>query len=316
MDVFWVVLQSVLILLGIGAIGFWVTRRGVVPEHVHGVISNIVINIALPCMVFAGIVANFTPKQMPEWWQLPLWFFFFTALSLVFSLAAMFLGDKETRGEFAMNLFYQNGLFFPIIIISGVFGTSTEYLPMLYIFILLHPVMFFSTYHLFFRNKGPKVKMQWSRIINPILIGTIVGIIVQLIGLRDYLPDFIKQIFQLLGGMALPLTMIVLGGSLYLDFKQRGKFYFKEILKFITIKNVIMPLAFLGIIIWIKPFYGIALVLLLQGAVPPVTATPILTEKAGGNKAIVNQFVFSSFIFSIISIPLIFSIFNHFFPKP
>jgi predicted permease len=316
MDVFLVVLQSVLVLLGIGVIGFWITRRGVVPENVHGVISRIAIDIALPCMVFAGIVANFVPKEMPDWWQLPLWFLFFTSVTLVMTLISMLFASKENRGEFGMNLFYQNGLFFPIIIISGVFGTSSEYLPLLYLFIMLHPVMFFSTYHLFFRNKGSKVNLKWSRIINPILIATILGVGVQLAGFRDYLPDFVKSIFQILGGMALPLTMIILGGSLYLDFKQRGKFYFKEIMKFLAIKNIIFPLVFLGLAVLIKPVYGIALLFILQGAIPPVTSTPILTERAGGNKSISTQFVFSSFIFSVISIPLIFWLFNHYFSMP
>ena len=316
MDIFLVVLQSVLILLGIGVIGFWITRRGVIPENVLGVISRIAIDIALPCMVFAGIVANFTPAELPNWWQLPLWFFVFTSISLGLSLLSMFLSQKETRGEFAMSLFYQNGLFFPIIILSGVFGTGTEYLPQLYLFIMLHPVMLFSTYQLFFRSKNKETKLQWNRLINPILIGTILGISVQLIGLRSYLPDFIKSIFEILGGMALPLTMIILGGSLYLDFKQRGKFYFKEIIKFLAVKNIIYPLVFLGIIMLIKPAYSVALLFILQAAIPPVTAAPILTERAGGNKTIANQFVFSSFIFSVISIPLIFWLFNHYFPMP
>jgi len=317
MDVFIVVLQSVLVLLGIGVIGFWITRRGVIPESVLSVISRIAIDIALPSMVFAGIVANFTPETMPDWWQLPLWFFLFTGISLGVSLLSMFLfSAKETRGEFAMNLFYQNGLFFPIIIISGVFGVGSEYLPQLYLFIMLHPVLFFSTYYLFFRKTNKEAQLKWNRIFNPILIATILGVAVQLAGLGRHLPDFLKSMFGILGGMALPLTMIILGGSLYLDFRQRGRIYIKEIIKFVAIKNIIYPLVFIGVLLLIKPAYGVALILVLQAAVPPVTSTPILTERAGGHKAISNQFVFSSFIFSVISIPLVFWLFNRFFPMP
>jgi len=215
-----------------------------------------------------------------------------------------------------MNLFFQNGLFFPLIIISGIFGTDNIYLPQLYIFIMLHPVMFFSTYHLFFRNKAKENKTRWNRIFNPILIATVIAVIVQLFRGGEYLPDFLKTILQILGNMALPLIMIILGGSLYLDFKQRGKIYYKEIAKMLVVKNIIFPLAFLGLIMLIKPNYNIALLFLLQSAVPPVTSTPILTERAGGNKGISNQFVFSSFIFSVISIPLVFWLFNHYFPMP
>jgi predicted permease len=316
MDIFLVVLQSVLVLLGIGVIGFWITRRGIIPEQVLGFLSRLAIDIALPCMVFSSILSTFTPETSPDWWQLPLWWLAFTAISLALSLVTMFISARETRREFAMNLFYQNGLFFPLIIISGVFGTDSIYLPLLYIFIMLHPALFFGTYQLFFKKKLGEKPLSWHRIINPVLIATIVAVVCQLFNVREYLPDFVKSILQILGGMALPLIMIILGGSLYLDFKQRGKFYFKEIIKFLAVKNIIFPLVMLGILLLIKPDYSIAMIFFLQSAIPPVTSTPILTERAGGNKAISNQFVFSSFVFSVVSIPLVFWLFNRFFSMP
>jgi len=314
MDILLIVLQSVLVLLGIGVLGFWITRRGIIPENVHGFLSRLAIDIALPCLVFASIMSNFSPDTDPDWWALPLWWILFTAVALALTFITMFLSSKETRSEFAMNLFYQNGLFFPLIIISGIFGTNASYLPELYIFIMLHPVLFFSTYHLFFRQKKGERILRWERIINPVLIATVLAVVVQLFNARDYLPDFVKSILQILGGMALPLIMIILGGSLYLDFKQRGKFYTKEVVKFLIIKNIVFPLAFLGLLIAFKPAYSIALLFLLQAAVPPVTSTPILTDRAGGNKSISNQFVFSSFVFSVVSIPFIFWLFDRFFP--
>jgi predicted permease len=319
MDIFIIVLESVAILLGIGTIGFWITRRGIVPENVLSFLSRLAIDIALPCMVFASILSNFSPDELPDWWQLPLWWFLFAAFSLVLTLITMFASHKETRGEFGMNLFFQNGLFFPLIIISGVFGTDSSYLPQLYIFIIIHPVMFFSTYQFFFRKVNHE-GIQWNRVFNPILIATALAIIAQLFDARNHLPDFIQSILEILGGMALPLILIILGGSLYLDFRQKGKFYVWETAKFLTTKNIVFPLACLGFLILLRSYfdisYGIALIFILQSAVPPITATPILTERAGGNKSISNQFVFASFIFSIISVPLVFWLFNQYFPAP
>ena len=245
-----------------------------------------------------------------------MWWLAFTAIALALSLVSMFISAPQTRREFAMSLFFQNGLFFPLIIISGLFGTSAIYMPQLYIFIMLHPALFFGTYQLFFKKKINEKPLSWHRIINPVLVATLVAVIVQLIRGQGYLPSFVQTILQILGGMALPLIMIILGGSLYLDFKQRGKFYYKEIIKFLLVKNIIFPLVFLGVLLLIKPSYSIALLFLLQSAVPPVTSTPILAERGGGNKAISTQFVFSSFVFSIVSIPLMFLLFNQFFPMP
>ena len=318
-NVFLIVLESVLILLGIGAIGFWITRRGIVPENILGFLSRLAIDIALPSLIFASILINFSPDEFPDWWQLPLWWLLFTAFTLILSLLTMFISQKDTRGEFAMNLFYQNGLFFPIIIISGVFGTDAVYLPQLFIFIILHPVMVFSTYQLFFRKYQTKA-LQWNRILNPILFATLLALIVQILNGRDYLPDFIESIFEIMGVMALPLVMIILGGSLYLDLHQGGKFYVKEISKFLVVKNLVFPLACLGLLLLLREFidlpYDVALLYILQSAVPPITGTPIMTERGGGNKSISNQFVFSSFAFSVVSIPSMFWFFSQHFPLP
>jgi hypothetical protein len=315
MDIFVIVLQSVLVMLGIGVVGFWITRRGIVPENVLGFLSRLAIDIALPCMVFSSIVVNFSPQEFPDWWQLPLWWLAFTCAILVLTFITSFISRKETRGEFAFNLFFQNALFMPLIIISRVFGTDSPYVPQLYIFVLFLPVIFFSAYHLFFR-RGKRQKMQWNRIFNPIIIATILAVVSQLGGFTDYLPPFVHTILEILGAMALPLIMIILGGSLYLDFKQKGKIFYGEIIKFVIIKNIVFPLVFLALLVYFKPSYGIALLFILQSAIPPITGTPIMTERAGGLKAISNQFVLSSFVLSVVSIPVMFWLFNRYFPMP
>ncbi len=315
MNIFIIVLQSVLVLLGIGVIGFWVTRRHVVPENVLGFLATLAIEIALPSTVFANILINFNPAEYPNWWQLPLWWLAFTAIIIVLMLVTRLISARETRGEFGLNLFCQNGIFFPLIILSGIFGTGTPLVAQLFIFIMLHPSMVFSTYQMFFKASDPH-PLRWNRIVNPVFVATIIAIIVQLVGVRSYLPDFLRTILEILGAMALPLVMIILGGSLYLDFRQRGRFYFAEVAKFVTVKNLVFPLAIIGVLLLIRPEYNIALLFLLQAAVPPISGTPIFTERSGGNRSIATQFVFTSFVASIATIPAVFFLFDHFFPMP
>ncbi len=118
MNIFSIVLQSVLALIGIGVLGFWILKRGIIPENILSFLSRLAIDIALPCVVFAGIFLNFDPKKMPDWWQLPLWWMAFQAVSLVLVLGTTPLSQKSTRSEFAISLFFQNGLFFPLIVIN------------------------------------------------------------------------------------------------------------------------------------------------------------------------------------------------------
>ena len=326
MGIFNITLQSVAALLAIGLLGFWIIKRHMIPENILRFLAVLAIDIALPCIVFANIVTQFSPSSFTNWWHYPLWWLVFSAFALILSLGTMWVSAKATRREFAISLFFQNGIFFPLIIISGVFGPTNPYIPILFIFIAFHPSLYFSTNHLFFKkstlqaekniqDKG-KNRMRLGRILNPVLISTVAATAIKLSGADSHLPTFIITVFQMLGGMSLPLLMLILGGSLYVDFQNKGPLYIKEIIKFILIKNVLFPLAFIALLVFARPAYPIAMILFLQSAIPPITAIPIETERQGGNRLITNQFILASFVLSIISIPAMFNLFTMYFPMP
>ena len=315
MDLFITTFESVVVLLGIGLIGFLIIRKRIVPGNILGLLSPLALEIALPSLIFVNILQNFSPSSSPDWWQLPLWWGFFTVVSAGLTFIFMFISQKKTRREFAISLFYQNGIFFPLAILAGLFGDDSSYVVFLFLFTIFYAAFFFSTYHLFFEH-GKKNKLDLKKIIHPVLIATILAVIIRLGGVQDVIPDFVISIFALLGGMTIPLIMIILGGNIYNDFKKKGQLQFVEITKFVIIKNIIFPVIFLGILFLIQPIYHIALIILLQSAVPPITAVPLVTERSGGDRAIVNQFIVGSFVSSLVSIPIMVYLFEIFFTVP
>ena len=324
MHIFNVTLQSVAALLAIGVLGFWIIKRNIVPENILRFLAILAVEIALPCIVFVNLITQFSPSSFVRWWQYPLWWLVFSAIAFLLTLATMFISTKVSRREFAFTLFFQNGMFFPFIIITGIFGPTNPYIAVLFIFIAFHPSLFFGTDHLFFKKtnikieEGPKGKgrLRLQRILNPVLISTVIAASFKLLGAEKHLPTFILTVFQMLGGMSLPLLMLILGGSLYVDFQSRGPIYIKEVMKFILIKNIIFPLAFITMLVLVRPAYPVALIIFLESAVPPITGIPIQTQRHGGNSSITNQFILASFVFSIFSIPLMFTLFTRYFPIP
>ena len=326
MHIFNITFQSVAALLAIGVLGFWIIKREWIPESVLRFLAVLAIDIALPCVVFANIITQFSPSSFANWWHYPLWWLVFSAIALALSLVTMFVSAKTTRREFAISLFFQNGIFFPLIIISGIFGPTNSYTPILFIFIAFHPSLYFGTNHLFFGKStlrgekhaedGRKNRMRPGRILNPVLLSTAAATAIKLSGADSHLPTFIVTVFQMLGGMSLPLLMLILGGSLYVDFQNKGPLYIKEIVKFALIKNVLFPLVFIALLVFARPAYPIAMIMFLESAIPPITAIPIETERQGGNRSITNQFILASFVFSILSIPLMFYLFTMYFPMP
>jgi malate permease and related proteins len=321
MNIFLITFQVVLALLGIGFLGFWIIGRRHMPANSLALLTSIAIDITLPCLALGNILIQFSPKQFPNWWHMPLWWLGFTAIALALSLLASLLARKGTRGEFSMSLFFQNGLFFPLVIITGLFpNNAATYLILLFLLMFLQPSLIFSTYSYFFKNKTQGPTLNWRRIANPVLVATAVGIIVGLAGVNTYVPRFVILILTLIGGMAIPLFMLILGGNVYNDFMNREsndrKIYTAEVIKFTLVKNLLFPLVFLGLLVWLRPDFPVAFLLILEAAVPPITAIPIFTERSGGNRALTNQYIVASFVFSIFSIPGILYLFGLFFPFP
>lgn len=320
MSLLLITFEAVFVLLGIGVLGFWVIGRRRVPGTTLAFLSSLAIDIALPFLVLANLIRDFSTNNFPDWWHMPLWWLGFTVISSALSLAASYMVKKEIRSEFAISLFYQNGLFFPLIIITGLFGLGNPYLVSLFVFMALHPSLVFSTYTLFFGKKIQTQKLSLRRIVNPVLVTTLIGMIIGLVAVNRYIPDFILSILTMVGAMATPLFMLILGGNVYNDFmlKEEGKrrFYTWDLLKFIAVKNLIFPLVFLGLLIMLRPDTITAFIILLQAAVPPITAIPIFAERCGGNRAIASQFIVGSFVFSVISIPAMIYLFSVFFSLP
>ena len=315
MSLFITTFESVAVLLGIGVLGFWIIRRRILPGDILGFLSPLALDIALPCLIFTNIVQNFSPSESPGWWQLPLWCFFFIAVAGALTFLTAFIAARDIRREFAISLFYQNAIFFPLAIIAGMYGDESPYLVFLFLFTIFYPAFFFSTYHFFFENKGIQT-LEWRKILHPVLIVTVGAIIIRLAGVQDYIPGFIVSILSMVGGMTIPLIMLILGGNIYLDFQKKGRVRVAEIIKFVAIKNIVFPLVFLGIVLLIRPAYPVALLILIEGAIPPVTAVPLVTERSGGNRAVVDQFLLASFLFSLISVSVMVSLFSMFFPAP
>ena len=251
---------------------------------------------------------------------MPLWWLGFTIVALALSLSASFLVRKEIRSEFTIGLFYQNGLFLPILIIGGLFGQDNPYLVPLFLFVIFHPSVIFSTYTLFFGKRIQKEKLNWRRIVNPVLVATVVGLVIGLVSANEYIPEFLITIVTMVGAIATPLIMLILGGNIYNDFMYKAdnnrRWHIREVVKFVVIKNVVFPLVSLALLLWLRPNSTIALIVMLQAAVPPITAIPIFAERCGGNRQLASEFVVASFIFCIFSIPAFLYLFSRFFPIP
>lgn len=304
MTIFLSTLQAVGVMLGIGFLGFWIIARKIVSPDIIKVLTPLVIDIAVPCMVFTDILARFEPSHFPDWWALPIWWTGFTVFSGLFTFVAIRVFNKNLRSEAGIGLLYPNAIFTPIVIIPGIFGASSPLMVELYLFTLLFPFFLFNSYELIFGGKKSGFKLGWSRLFNPILIATVIAVIFKLTGISFYVPDVVTGITRSVGSIAFPLIMLLIGGNIYIDSQTKGRLLLKETALFILAKNVLLPAVTLFALFLVKPPFPVAFLVFILSAVPPVTAVPILVQRLKGNVAAADQFLVGSFLFSLVTLPL------------
>jgi len=312
MSLFVATFEAMAVLFTIGGLGFLVLGRRIVPKEAFRFLNPLVLDIALPCLIFTNIITRFRPAEYREWWQLPLWWLAFTAVAGGMTALAVKTCRKEVRPEFAVSLFFQNITFFPLAILTGLFGAGSSYIVDLFLFGMLFPPFLFNTYYLFF--DGSQGRFDWRKTFHPVVVVSFVAIAICLADLQDSLPHFLVSSTKLVGQTAVPLIMIVLGGGIYVALSQHGPVRIVEILRFVLFKNVIFPLAVLGILVLVRPAYGVALIIVLESAVPPITSVPLFAERGKGNSALVSQFVVASFLASVVTIPIMVWLFGKYFP--
>jgi malate permease and related proteins len=306
MEIFYATLKSVAILMGIGLIGFWILARRIVPLDIMKVLMPLVLEVALPCMIFYNIINKFNPAEMPGWWTLPLWWIVMTSLFLVLSLLGMLYIDRKNRGVVGLSLFYPNATFFPLGIIPFIYGPDTNMLIELFLFTLFFPLAVFNGYIFFFRSKKTthKFNIKDSKIFNRVLLATLLSVGLKLTHTDVYVPSFVVEITGILGAIALPLLMLTIGGNVFIDFSRRGKINYFSSFKFVITKNLLFPAFTLLFLMLLRPPQSVANLIIIQSVMPPLSAVPIFTARAKGNVSLANQFLVSSFICSIVTIPL------------
>jgi len=306
--------EALAALFVIGLIGFWIIRRRQVPAQVLRFLSTLAIEIALPSLVFVRILQGLRPAEQPDWWLWPLRYLAFAAWAGVLTVLCSWWARKDTRREFAASLFFQNITFFPLVVLTHVFGPESSYVVALFLFGILFSPFFFNTYYFFFARERRGIR--WGKTLHPVVIASGAAVLLCVLGAQDRVPGFLVSSLGLLGDMTIPLLMLVLGGNLYVDIQKGGTPRLLETAKFVAAKNIVFPLATLALLVALRPSKEVALILFLQSAVPPVTSIPIFAEREGGNAVIASQFLVGSCAVSLVSVPLWMIVYGHCFPGP
>ena len=286
-------LQMQILLLVLILAGLISAKIKIVDEHSRNSLSDLILNIFLPCNILSSFL-NADTSKLPSMGVV-------TAVSTGLLLVCFALGKllyRRMGAEQQKVLLYatiiSNASFLGNPLIESIFGLdaliySAAYLIPLRIALWTLGVAIFS---------GAKGSIS-KAIFHPCLVATYLGFAVMLTGFTT--PALLSRIIFTLGNCTTPISMMVVGSVLGLV--EAKKLISGVTIYFSVIRLIFLPLLALGCMLLIHPEPMVTWVVVILCGTPAPVTTSILADKYKSDNMLASRIVFVSTLFSIVTIP-------------
>ena len=285
-------------------IGYLLVKRKFLSEQGIDSISNLVMDITLPILIFCQLIKDFSFTAYSNWWVFPLISIAVTAIGLLAGFLFSFLiKGEQHKLQFISLVGFQNSGYLPIALAAALLSGSELSAMFIYLFLFLagfNLVMFSVGVHIL--NFHKERKFNWSNLLSMPVIATLVSLIVIALGWNKLVPDAVIKPLRMLGDSTLPLAMLVVGGNLAeLNLKNIDK---KTMFLLILLKMILLPtLGFVVVsILGISKLIG--LLILIQLAMPSAVTLSVILRNYKKEDLLVSQGILLTHLVSVITIPI------------
>ena len=306
MQVFTATLNQMLVLFIFMALGFFLNKKQLLPLDDSVVLSKLETYAFVPCLVFSVFYKYCTVENFKRKWTYMLYGAAVMAVSLPIGivLAKFFAKDGYLKKIYTYSFAVANFSFMGNAVVLGVFGEKVLFDYMIFTLPLNLYVYSIGTASLIPTEKGGKLSVK--TFVNPIFIALILGAVCGLLSVP--LPKFITTAISSAGACMSPLAML-LTGFVIGEYSLKTLASDKKVYLASVIRLIILPSAFMAVLLLLKTDKDIIRVALCATAMPLGLNTVVFPAAYGGDTTPGAGMALVSHLISIITIPVMFSIF-------
>ena len=306
MQVFTATLNQMLVLFIFMALGFFLNKKRLLPLDDSVVLSKFETYAFVPCLVFSVFYKYCTVENFKQKWTYMLYGAAVMAVSLPIGivLAKFFAKDGYLKKIYTYSFAVANFSFMGNAVVLGVFGEKVLFDYMIFTLPLNLYVYSIGTASLIPTEKGGKLSVK--TFVNPIFIALILGAVCGLLSVP--LPKFITTAISSAGACMSPLAML-LTGFVIGEYSLKTLASDKKVYLASVIRLIILPSAFMAVLLLPKTDKDIIRVSLCATAMPLGLNTVVFPAAYGGDTTPGAGMALVSHLISVITIPVMFSIF-------
>jgi hypothetical protein len=333
------IVLAVLKVAVVAAVGYVLAHRGLLHEAALRDISNLVVQLTVPCLIFTDVAAGFSGIHAEGALLLiaagPLLLVVGWAIGhALFRLAKMPAHlDRPVIGAVT----FQNAQYLPLAVGTAVVPALAPLFPSMapaslasgsvisiFLFCVLYSPLFWGVGFWWLMGGSNLRQLPWIKLLPPPVIGIILGYIFGLTPLHLALTPphaplhFLYSALSDIGGVTVPLANLVLGGMLAVARKeqQAGVSIVRRRDRACVIfgKLILLPLLVYIVLaatrhLWVGAGAGLTLalfVILLEAASPPATNLAVMSGSAKERMTglAMSELLLSSYIAALITVPM------------
>ena len=316
MGEFVVMLRNVLIFVALAIPGYLLVKGKLVQPEQSGVLSKLLMYLAMPFLIFSGVVNNLSFGKES------LLMMGIVALIGIGYIFVMFLVSKplvsrekneKTKGMMRFCAVFANNGFLGIPLAVAVFGRDSQVFTVLIVLNIINNMMMYTLGA--YLATGDKSTISFKKaFLNPVMIAFVLGCAVNLLGVADHVPEVIV-FSDYFSGIVTPISMTIMGmklGAVKLAelFRSRRLYYVS------LLKLIVFPAAITAILLAMKGLSGsmesVILGVFVAFAMPTAGLSATFADEYGGDSENAVIFTLGTTVLSVVSIPALYWLLNCF----
>ena len=288
--------QSVLFLYM--AVGYFCRKRSIFNDEARSKITDFVILITLPCMIFESFHMEFSLDTLKQGGLALIIATGMAVVALVLGSVLYLRFPQRERSILQYGNLVSNSGFAGLPVVSGAYGSEGLFLGSL--FIIPTRILMWSAGISLFTKADARDAFK-KVMLNPAIIAVEIGIVRMVFQIP--LPHFVDTAIDNLGACTSPIAMALVGAILA-DVPVRSVFEPKSFY-LVAVRQILLPCLCLAALTVLKVDPLTAGVSVVLTGMPIGSTTAILAQKYGADAQFASKCVFISTLTSLITVPIL-----------
>ena len=289
------------------AIGYGLIKYKLLPENASGVLNRIVFDVSIPMLMVTSVYEKFTREMIID--SLSGVLIGIISVAACYALARVVFGllDKGEGGSsvFAVLFSFSNTIFMGLPVCVAILGQEAATYALIYYF--ANTTLFWTMGLYFIKQEAKASEGGYSffgglaNLFSAPFIGFMAGLVLVFADAR--LPEFIFSTLKSVGGMATPMSLIIIGMMISRVEFSKGLIDSKSVIA-LSGKFIVLPLLTALLLNYSNVPLLMKKTFILQAAMPIMAQSAITAKKFGLQEEKASFLVGMSTVLSIFVIPV------------